>query len=57
MDKQAIAVIKPWKIKDRVTEDTVKVSVSQYYSKLTINNRTYYFDRESGAFDGTSTNF
>ena len=31
------------------------MSVSPEYSKITVNNREYYFIRETGEFDGTAT--
>ena len=51
---KAFAVISPFRFRDRLTGDTVSVSVSPYYSKITINKRTCYFCRETGKFDGTS---
>lgn len=48
------AVIRPFTYKDQVTGETVSVTISPYYSILTIGDREYYFKRESGAFDGTA---
>ena len=48
-------MIKPWGYEDPETGDKVAVSVSPHYSKLTINDREYYFIRETGEFDGTAT--
>ena len=50
-----MAVIKPFEYKDPETGDRIAVSVSDNYSKLTINDREYFFMRESGEFDGTAT--
>jgi hypothetical protein len=49
------AIIKPWIYDDPETGDRIAISVSDLYSKLTINDREYYFIRESGEFDGTAT--
>ena len=40
---------------DQVTGDHVRISVSTLYSILRINARDYYFNRETGKFDGTGT--
>jgi hypothetical protein len=50
-----VAIIKPFEVHDEVTGDDISVSVSPFYSKLTVNKREYYFRREDGEFDGTST--
>jgi hypothetical protein len=50
-----MAVIKPFDYDDPETGDKVAISVSERYSKLTINDREYYFIRETGEFDGTAT--
>lgn len=50
-----MAVIKPFDYEDAETGDRITISVSERYSKLTINSREYYFIRESGEFDGTAT--
>lgn len=49
------AVIKPFAYDDPITGDHVEITVSPYYSKLTVNKREYYFIRETGEFDGTAT--
>ena len=48
------AIIRPFKYKDLVTGNKVEISVSPYFSKLTINEREYYFEKETGKFDGTA---
>jgi len=48
------AIIQPFKYKDLVTGNEIGVSVSPYFSKLTINEREYYFEKETGNFDGTA---
>ena len=55
-DSSEFAVIKPFEYKDEETGDRVCISISPYYSKLTINNKDYFFVRETGVFDGTATN-
>ena len=49
-----LARIKPFDYVDEQTGDTVSISVSPFYSKLTINGRDYFFVRETGEFDGTA---
>jgi hypothetical protein len=48
------AVIRPFTHQDMVTGQTISVTISPYYSILTVGDRQYYFKRESGAFDGTA---
>jgi len=52
---KSAAVIQPFKYKDEETGDAISVSVSRYYAKITVNNREYYFFRETGEFDGVAT--
>jgi hypothetical protein len=42
------------KYKDKVTGDKINISVSPYYSILKINEREYYFIKETGEIDGTA---
>ena len=51
-----LALIQPFEYMDEETGNRISVSVSPYYSKLTINNRDYFFVRETGEFDGCATN-
>lgn len=46
--------IQPIEIKDQVTGWVIKIKVSPFYSVLSIDNRSYYFIKETGEFDGTS---
>lgn len=57
LDKTDSAVILPFEFQDRITGQKVKVRVSPYYSILSIDQRDYFFIRETGAFDGTCLNF
>ena len=41
------AIIKPFEHED------VAVTISPYYSILSINGKNYYFIKETGEFDGT----
>ncbi len=50
-----IAVIRSFSYDDPETGDKIALSVWSYYSKITVNNREYYFVRETGEFDGTAT--
>jgi hypothetical protein len=52
MDK---AEIKPFVYEDKVTGHRVAVEVSPHFSTIHIDDRIYYFTREDGDFDGTST--
>ena len=49
------AVIRPFTHKDEVSGQTISVTISPQYSILRVGDREYYFMRETGAFDGTST--
>ena len=49
------ALIKPFEYVDEETGDRISVSVSPYYSKITVNKREYFFIRETGEFDGAAT--
>jgi hypothetical protein len=51
------ALIRPFSYDDPETGNRVAVSVSPRYSKITINDREYYFIRETGEFDGAATVF
>jgi hypothetical protein len=50
-----LAMIRPFAYDDPETGDHIEVSVSPYYSKITVNSRQYYFISETGEFDGAST--
>ena len=50
-----LAFIKPFTYNDPETGDRIAVSVSDSYTKLSVNDREYYFVRENGIFDGTAT--
>lgn len=49
-----MAVIEPFEIQDVATGIKIKLTVSPQYSVLSIDDRSYYFYRENGKFDGTS---
>ena len=50
-----LAFIKPFAYNDPETGDRITVSVSDVYTKLSVNDREYYFVRENGTFDGAAT--
>lgn len=52
---EKVATIRPFEYLDELTGDTIKVSVSSQYSKLTVNYREYFFVKETGEFDGVAT--
>jgi hypothetical protein len=49
------AKIKEFEFVDPETNETVYLYTSRRYSVFCIGDRRFYFDRISGAFDGTST--
>lgn len=49
-----LAKIKPFEYEDKVTGHKVTIQVSPYYSTLIVDNKVYYFNKETGEFDGTS---
>lgn len=49
--------VQPFELRDRVTGNHIKIVVSPHYTTISVNNRDYYFYRESGGFDGTGTAF
>ncbi len=50
-----LALIRPFSYSDPETGDKIAVSVSDFYTKLSVNDREYFFVRENGTFDGTAT--
>ncbi len=49
-----LARIKPFEYVDKLTGHKIAIKVSPYYSKLFVDDRAYYFNAETGEFDGTS---
>ena len=52
-ERDGLALIKPFEYEDAMTEHKIEVKVSPLYSKLSVDGRVYYFERETGKFDGT----
>jgi len=50
-----LALIKPFTYEDPETGDRIAISVSDFYTKLSLNDRDYFFVRETGSFDGSAT--
>lgn len=48
------AKIQPFVYEDELTGKRVEVRVSSHFSTLHIDQRVYYFVKETGEFDGTS---
>jgi hypothetical protein len=46
--------LKPFEFVDPETNETVYVYTDRLYSVLCVGQRRFYFDRITGAFDGTS---
>ena len=51
------ARLKPFEFVDPITNETVYVYTDRLYSVLCVGQRRFYFDRVTGAFDGTSLEF
>ena len=49
-----LARIKPFNYDDKLTGHKIAIQLSPYYSKLFVDDRVYYFNKETGEFDGTS---
>ncbi len=49
-----LARIKPFKYDDKLTGHKIAIQLSPYYSTLFVDDRVYYFNKETGEFDGTS---
>jgi hypothetical protein len=54
-DIDRLAWIEPTVYDDPVTGDHIAVTVSDNYSTITVNDRQYFFIRETGVFDGDAT--
>lgn len=50
-----LAFIKPFTYNDPETGDRIAISVTDFYTKLSVNDREYFFIRENGTFDGAAT--
>ena len=48
-----VCKIKTFRFHDLVTGNEIELSKSKYLTKLRINMREYYFDKDTGDFDGT----
>ena len=55
--ESTMAMIEPFAIQDVLTGIKIKLTVSKQYSVLSIDDRSYYFCRENGKFDGMSSYF
>ena len=53
-EEDRLAVIKPFKYEDMLTNHKIAIRTSPRYSILSIDDREYYFNKETGQFDGTS---
>jgi hypothetical protein len=56
-EQAEVATIRPFELVDPVTGDMIAVSLSPFYSTITVNQREYLFVRETGEFDGVATTF
>jgi len=53
-ERNGFAVIRPFEREDILTGHKIEVRTNPYYAILSIDSREYYFERETGKFDGTS---
>ncbi len=49
-----LAVIKLFEVEDTRTGHKITLQTSPYYFRLVVNDKVYYFNKETGEFDGTS---
>ena len=47
------AFIRPMKYNDPVTGNDIEITISPTFTRVNVNGRDYYFNRLTGAFDGT----
>ncbi|MGE3108646.1 MAG: hypothetical protein AB7O77_09900 [Phycisphaerales bacterium] len=47
--------VAPFDHTDPATKQTIRVSVGPLFTRLSVNERDYYFDRLTGKFDGTGS--
>ena len=50
-----LACIRPFAYEDPQTGDKITIAVSDFYTKLSVNGRDYFFVRETGDFDGAAS--
>lgn len=53
--KNELGIIKPFEYEDTLTARKVAFQISPNYFKVFVDDRVYYFNKETGEFDGTST--
>jgi hypothetical protein len=51
---EELAKIKPFVFEDELIGHRIEVEVGLHFSILSIDDRCYYFEKETGKFDGTS---
>ncbi len=44
----------PWSYENKLTGNKLNLEVTPYYFKLSVNDREYYFNKDTGEFDGTA---
>jgi hypothetical protein len=52
-EEAGCAFIRPFVFDDLMTGNRIEIQVSPRYSILKVNDREYFFVRETGEFDGT----
>ena len=53
-ERDGLAIIEPFEYCDILTGQKLDIRVTPFYSKISVNNREYYFERETCKFDGTA---
>lgn len=52
--RETTAIIQPFRFENEETGEVVSVTVSPFYTTITIDDRAYHCVRETGEFDGIS---
>ncbi len=52
-EEDGLVRIKPFQYEDMLTNQKIAIRKSPYYSILSVDGRKYYFESETGEFDGT----
>ena len=48
-------VVQPIELDDEASGNTLRITVSERFTRITVNGRDFYFRRISGRFDGTGS--
>lgn len=53
--KSTTGKVQPIRLQDAAAGHEFEITVSELYTVIIINGRSYYFNAEDGSFDGMST--